>query len=69
MIPHTEPTTTTGPVADFPPLPDTSRHDPAQWAPMMRSLARLLDVPASEADVLAFEASTYLARHTRGQIP
>lgn len=69
MTPHTDPTTNTGPVSHFPPLPPTTRHDPDQWAPMMRSLARLYDIPASIGDILAFEASTYLTQHNRGHIP
>jgi hypothetical protein len=59
------------PDGQFPPLPHAARtNDTRQWDVMMHALARLWQTPAQPADVLAFEAQTYIAtrqntcRHT-----
>lgn len=56
-----------GPVEQFPRLPRIARTvHPSQWAAMMRAVARLADFPGDVADVLAYEASTYLVQQSRG---
>lgn len=56
-----------GPVADFPRLPPAARTaHPSQWVRMMRALARLDEFPGDNAELLGFEASTYLAQQGRG---
>lgn len=55
-----------GPVDAFPPLPAAARTShPSQWVRMMRALARLHEFPADNAEILGFEASTYLVQQTR----
>jgi hypothetical protein len=50
-----------GPVDTFPPLAPSARtRHPSQWVRMMRAVARLEEFPADNAEILAFEASTYL---------
>lgn len=57
-----------GPVDQFPRLPPAARTShPSQWVRMMRALARLHEFPADNAEILGFEASTYLVQHARGQ--
>jgi hypothetical protein len=59
--------TEAGPVEQFPRLPPIARSvHPSQWAAMMRAVARLADFPGEVADVLAYEASTYLVQQSRG---
>lgn len=56
-----------GPVESFPRLPPAARSShPSQWVRMMRSLARLYDFPADNAEILGFEAATYLVQQSRG---
>ena len=58
-----------GPVEQFPRLPPIARtQHPSQWAAMMRAVARLADFPGDMADVLAYEASTYLVQQSRGHL-
>ena len=60
-------TPASGPVAEFPRLPPAARTaHPSQWVRMMRALARLQEFPADNAEILGFEASTYLAQQARG---
>lgn len=55
-----------GPVGEFPPLPAAARtKHPSQWVRMMRALARLQEFPADNAEILGFEAATYLAQQAR----
>lgn len=57
-----------GPVVDFPQLGRGARtRHPSQWVAMMRALARLNEYPADNAEILAFEASTYLLQQARDQ--
>ncbi len=56
-----------GPVLEFPPLPEAARtKHPSQWVRMMRAVARLHEFPADNAEILGFEAGTYLAQQARG---
>lgn len=58
----------TGPVAEFPRLPASARTaHPSQWVRMMRAVARMDEYPADNAQIIAFEASTYLAQQDRDQ--
>jgi hypothetical protein len=60
--------TDAGPVERFPRLPPIARSvHPSQWAAMMRAVARLADFPGDMADVLAYEAATYLVQQSRGK--
>lgn len=57
-----------GPVELFPRLPPVARSvHPSQWAAMMRAVARLADFPGEPADVIAYEAATYLVQQSRGK--
>ena len=56
-----------GPVPRFPRLSRMARTShPTAWAAMMRAIARMDEWPMSNADIIALEASTYLAQHDRG---
>jgi len=56
-----------GPVANFPRLAPAARtNHPSQWVAMMRALARMQEFPADNAEILGFEAATYLAQHDHG---
>lgn len=55
--------THSGPVTDFPRLPE-SLDTASQWIEHVRALARMWQYPADDAEILAFEAATYLHRHT-----
>lgn len=55
-----------GPVTSFPRLPAPEELDRLpQWVAHVRSMARMWEYPADDAEILAFEAQTYLRRHTR----
>lgn len=55
-----------GPVDSFPRLPPAARtRHPSQWVRMMRALARLAEFPGDNAEILGFEASTYLVQQSR----
>lgn len=55
-----------GPVEQFPPLPPLARtQHPSQWVRMMRSVARLDEFPCDNAEIIGFEASTYLVQQAR----
>lgn len=57
-----------GPVDKFPRLPTAARtRHPSQWVRMMRAVARMDEFPADNAEILGFEASTYLVHQARGQ--
>lgn len=57
-----------GPVDQFPVLPPAARTaHPSQWVRMMRALARMYEFPADNADILGFEAATYLVQQSRSQ--
>lgn len=60
---HPNPNPASGPVTDFPPLPDELDTMP-QWIAHVRSMARMWEYAAEDAEILAFEASTYLRRYT-----
>lgn len=50
-----------GPVDVFPRLAPSARtRHPSQWIRMMRAVARLHESVEDNAEILAFEASTYL---------
>jgi hypothetical protein len=57
---------TGGPVDKFPRLSPAARTGhPSQWVRMMRALARMHEFPADNAEILGFEASTYLVQQAR----
>lgn len=57
-----------GPVDQFPTLPPIARTShPSQWVRMMRAVARMHEFPSDDAEILGFEASTYLVQQAREQ--